>query len=69
MIRSPLTRMTESFTAAAPVPSTSRAPTIAVTGPAAPRCASGEASEGQQNRGAQEQSFTSHHVLRSEWSL
>src|SRR5687767_513283 len=43
VMRSPLTRMTESFTAAAPVPSTNRAPTMAVTGPAAPRCAWGAA--------------------------
>ena len=43
VMRSPLTRMTESFTGAAPVPSTSRAPTIAVTVPAAPRCALGAA--------------------------
>src|SRR5687767_8370617 len=42
-MRSPLTRITESFTGAAPVPSTSRAPTMAVTGLAAPRCASGAA--------------------------
>ena len=45
VMRSPLTRTTESLTAAAPVPSTSRAPTMAVTGPVAPRCAWGAAAK------------------------
>src|SRR5687768_17491007 len=43
VMRSPLTRMTESLTGGAPVPSTRRAPTIAVTGGAVPRCAIGAA--------------------------
>src|SRR5688500_1138251 len=45
VMRSPLTRMTESVTAGPPVPSTNRAPTIAVTGPALPRCALGAAAK------------------------
>src|SRR5687768_215310 len=49
VMRSPLTRMTESLTTAAPVPSTSRAPTMAVTGPVAPRCACGTAASATTN--------------------
>src|SRR5687767_1892289 len=49
VMRSPLTRMTESLTTAAPVPSTSRAPTMAVTGAAVPRCACGPAASATTN--------------------
>jgi hypothetical protein len=41
VMRSPLTRITESSIAAAPLPSMTRPPTRAVTAPACPRCAWG----------------------------